>query len=85
MLRKRNLIQPTPEEKQLVADYFGLPVGEVATESQPETFSINIDGNDYAQGQYKLIAPYGNIGVPGGYNFRGRLLVRWNGNKVQPV
>ena len=85
MLRKKNLVQPTPEGKQLVADFFGLPVGEVVTEPQPETFSINIDGNDYAQSQYKSIAKYGNTGTPGGYNFKGRLLVRWNGKKVQPV
>lgn len=85
MLRKRNLVKPEPEFKQLVADYFGLQLSDVATEPQPETFSIYIDGNEYAQSQFKLIDTYGNDGYPGGYNFKKRLLVRWNGKKVQPV
>lgn len=87
MLRKKDVVKTSPgsEFKQKIADYFGLMLEDVAVEPQPETFSIYIDGIEYAQAQFKLIAIYGNDGYPGGYNFKKRLLVRWTGTKVQPV
>ncbi len=85
MLRKKNLVQPQPEFRQCIADYFGIPASSVTVEPQPETCTVNIDGNQYAQDQYKLINRYGNTGTPGVYNFKQGLLVRWTGVKVQAL
>lgn len=86
-LRVKNL--PTKADapsRQKVADFFGLDIKAVGVEKQQETFSIDISENVDAQTKFKTIAPYGNSSKrPGAYDFSGRILVMWNGTKVQPV
>ncbi len=72
-------------EKQKVAEFFGLAVEEVLTEPQPNTYSVLLADNDAAQAKYKECNPFGNTKRPGGYNFTQRILVFWNGKKVQPA
>ena len=86
MLRVKNLpTNPDPEDKQIVADFFGLPITEVINEIQPDVFSIYIKDNEEAQKKYKEINPWGNTKVPKRFNFSERQLVLWNGKKIQPA
>lgn len=85
MLRKRSLPQPAPREGRVeIAEFFGFEEKDVVPQIQPETFAIYIGTNKYAQDQYKTINKYGNVGIPGGYDFNKQILVRWNGTKVAP-
>ena len=75
-----------PVGRTNVAEFFGLPLNHVLIESQPNTYSIFIKDNDEAQQKYKQVNQYGNtVGRPGGYNFEQKLMVMWNGKKIQPV
>jgi hypothetical protein len=87
MMRIKDLPQEEIKpEHQAVADFFGLSVADVAPEPQPDAYSIIISGNETAQEQYKKCNPYGNMsGRRGAYDFTERLLVVWNGTKVQPA
>ena len=79
----RNRVTTPSEERQLVADFFGIPVDEVLAEIQSDTFSIFLAGNEEAQEKYKICNPYGNgKKTRGAYDFTERLLVFWNGTKV---
>lgn len=86
MMRKRSLSQtPDPKGRELVAKFFGLSVSDVQVEPQEETYSIYISGNLEAQAKYKECNPWGNTSTPKRFDFRDRLLVIWNGKKVQPA
>lgn len=94
MMRKRITVSQTPDQpiREKVAEFFGLSINEVSVQPQEDTFSINISTNVEAQEKFKLIAPYGNAGMPlilgaattPTYNFNKALLVMWNGRKIQP-
>lgn len=87
MMRVKDLPKDAiKDEHQLVADFFGLTIAEVAPEPQPDAFSIFIPTNEHAQEQYKICNPYGNVkNIPNQYDFSKRILVIWNGRKVQPA
>lgn len=88
MIRFGEAVQAkVPEEKQIIADFFGLSISAVVTEPQPDTYSVMLAGNEEAQAKYRECNPYGTrvSGDFGVYNFTKPLLVRWDGNKVQPV
>jgi hypothetical protein len=61
-------------ERQKVAEFFGVPIEEVLTEPQPNTYSIMLADNEAAQAKYKEINPFGNAKRPGLYNFTQRVL-----------
>lgn len=85
MLRVKNLpTEPEPKAKQFIADFFKLAVEEVVVEIQQETYSIDISNNVEAQQQYKKLNPWGNI-KPQQYDFTNRILLYWNGTKIQPM
>lgn len=72
-------------EKQTVADFFGLDMQDVYTEKQPNTYSVMLNTPETQQ-KYKQCNPYGNArGMPGFYDFSERILVFWDGKKVQPA
>lgn len=80
MLRKRGLPQAEVQDGRAeLAKFFGLDESLVVPQPQPETFSIIIGTNKVAQEQYKTVNKYGNVGVPGGYDFTREILVRWDG------
>ena len=86
MMRARNL--PTKEDsphRVIIATFFDIDVDEVTVEPQPDAFSIYIEGNVYAIKKYKEINPWGNTVKPQVFNFNQRLLVMWNGKKIQPL
>lgn len=86
MMRVRNIpVEPESEDRQLVADFFGLKVTDVTIEPQPETFSVYLKGEKEAQTQYKKANPWGNTDIPKRYDFNDRLLVRWTGKSVKPA
>jgi len=87
MMRVKDLPkEKDPEERQLVADFFGVPVDDVTIEPQPHAFTVDLNESEFGQQQYKKCNKYGNVkGCPGIYNFSHRLLVVWNGTKVQPA
>lgn len=72
-------------EKQTVADFFGLDIQDVYTEKQQNTYSVMLTTPETQQ-KYKECNPYGNArGMPGVYDFSERILVFWDGKKVQPA
>ena len=84
MLRRRGLPETTAQAEAQdgrteLAKFFGLDEALVIPQPQPETFAILISTNKAAQEQYKTINKYGNVGVPGGYDFNKEILVRWDG------
>ncbi len=80
MLRKRSLPKaPETDGRAEIAAFFGLDQSLVVPQVQPETFAIVIGTNKTAQEQYKKINQYGNVGIPGGYDFNKEILVRWDG------
>ena len=84
MLRRRGLPTTTANTEAQdgrveLAKFFGLDVMLVVPQPQPETYSVIIGTNKEAQEQYKTINKFGNIGIPGGYDFNKEILVRWDG------
>jgi len=83
MPRVRDIQKPleTPA-RQVVADYFKLLLTEVTVEPQPDAFSVDLRGNDYAKEQYKKCNPFGNTSKPNIFDFTDRIYVRCDGSKV---
>ena len=83
MMRKRNLPVVEQSSRQMVADFFGVNIAEVAVEGPADTYSLNIKENKEAQAKYKEANQFGNGSRPGSYDFNEDILVMWNGKKVQ--
>jgi|688.fasta_scaffold62640_10 hypothetical protein len=87
MMRVKDLPKEAERsERQLVASFFGLDLNDVVVEPQADTYSVLLENNEYAIEKYKEINPFGNITTErGAYSFKQRLLVYWNGEKIQPA